>query len=155
MTRRAREGEPRPPWWVGAARFEVGALVEGHPLVVAARCRLGSMPSATHALLDTGAQWSVVGGELAAELEQEAEEEGREIVLHSRLGQVKGRICRLGVTLVAEEGADLLVQASLVISPEWPAPPVLGYGGFLDRIRFGLDPGSSPADDRWIFFGCD
>lgn len=153
--RRRREGEPRQPWWVGASRFEVDALVDGHPVVVAARCRLGSIRVATQALLDTGAQWSVVGGDLADALLAEAEDEGREIILLSRMGKLRGRTYRLPVTLLAEEGENLTIEASLVICPSWPAPPVLGYGGFLERIRLGIDPGTTSTEDRWLFFGSD
>lgn len=154
-SRRRREGEPSQPWWVGASRFEIGAMVDGHPLVVAARCRLGSVRGVTRALLDTGAQWSVVGGDLADALLVDAEDQSREIILHSRVGKLNGRAYRLPVTLLAEEGEDLTIEASLVLCPSWSAPPVLGYGGFLERIRLGIDPGTTPTDDRWLFFGSD
>jgi hypothetical protein len=153
--KQARDGEPRPPWCSGSARFEPGLRVEGHPLVVAVRCRFGSFPADVRALLDTGAQWSVVGGDLAEELRQDAEEEAHEVTLTTRLGVIRGHLFRMRVTLVADHGGDLHVQSSVVLDPKWSGPLVLGYGGFLERIRIGLDPGSAPGDDPWLFFGSD
>lgn len=150
--RHRRDGEPKAPWITGAARFSAGPELNGCRLVLAARCRLGGLGPEMQALLDTGAQWSMVGGELAHVLEAEADDEALEITLSTRLGAVAGRLHRLSITLVADEGADLLVSSSVLLAPLWSGPPILGYSGFLERIRFGLDPGDG-HDDQWLFFG--
>jgi hypothetical protein len=149
--RPVRDGEPQPPWCIGAARFDVGINRNGARLIVAARCRLGTLK--TEALLDTGAEWSIFGGELAEDLEQEADEESRDIVMDTRLGCVDSRLYRLDVALLADEGDDLVISASVLLAPSWEGPPVLGYRGFLERIRFGLDPGLGNSEEQWFFFG--
>jgi hypothetical protein len=123
-----------------------------HLLTVAAPCRFGNQRGVDRALIDTGAQWSVLGGELASQVEADAFSTGEGVVLTTRLGAVRGRFCFLDVTLVADEGDHLLVPATVILAPSWPGPPVLGYRGLLDRIRFGLDPGDGP-EDQWLFFG--
>ncbi|MEO5729649.1 MAG: hypothetical protein ABI134_13625 [Byssovorax sp.] len=150
--RRRVEGEPAAPWCVGLGRFQVDASVAGTTLVVGVRCRFGSLDSDHVALLDTGAHWSIVGGEMAQLLEDEAGESIEIAAMATRLGIIRGRLHRLIVTLAADEGDDLDVPTTLLLAPSWSGPPVLGYRGFLDRVRFGLDPGNGP-DDQWMFFG--
>lgn len=147
------DGEPRPPWCTGIARFEVDVTRSSSRLIVATRCRLGGVGSDIQALLDTGAEWSLVGGEIAQALEKEADDEAKEMVMSTRLGSVHGRLHRLDVTLVADEGEDLCVSSSVLLAPSWDGPPVLGYHGFLERIRFGLDPGHINHEEQRFFFG--
>lgn len=156
MTRRpARDGEPKPPWCSGAARLEPGLSVNGHSLVMAARCRLEHVIGETWALLDTGAQWSLIGGEVADALRDQVDDEAHDVTLQTRLGTVRGRLHRVPITLVADEGIDLSVQSSILLAPEWKGPLILGYGGFLERFRMALDPGSGPGDSPWLLFGSD
>lgn len=139
-------------WSTGCAQYDIERDGGNSPLVVAARCRLGRQETVEWALLDTGAQWSVIGGEVAEALEGELHDSGIEIKMETRFGNYVGRLCRLEVTLEADEGDALLVEATVLVLPEWPGPVVLGYRGFLERIRLGLDPGSG-ANDQWMFFG--
>jgi hypothetical protein len=74
------------------------------------------------------------------------------VTITTRLGSVQARLHTLNVTLGADEGEDLTVRATVLLAPSWPGPPVLGYRGFLERIRFGFDPGTG-HDDQWMFFG--
>jgi hypothetical protein len=147
--RPVRDGEPSPPWCIGAARFNVGTNRNGARLM--ARCRLGTLE--TEALLDTGAEWSIFGGELAEALERDANDERLPIPMDTRLGRVDGRMYRLDIALLADEGEELRVSASVLLAPSWEGPPVLGYRGFLERIRFGLDPGHGNSEEQWLFFG--
>lgn len=155
-----RNGEPTPPWSCGSARFEPGLDVDGHSLIVAVSCRFGSLIGEVQALLDTGAQWSIVGGDMAealkedAEAEHDGDDEAQNVKYATRLGSFDGRLHRVSVTLVADEGEELLVQSTILVIPAWRGPPVLGYRGFLERIRIGLDPGGPIAGPR-LFFGSD
>jgi hypothetical protein len=56
------------------------------------------------------------------------------------------------VALLADDGDDLAIRGTFLIAPSWAGPIVLGYRGFLERIRIALDPGIR-ADDAWLFFG--
>lgn len=72
--------------------------------------------------------------------------------MSTRLGTIHGQLHRLHITLVASEGDDLEIDATLVVAPDWMGPIVLGYRGFLERLRLGLDPGTAD-DDQWLSFG--
>jgi hypothetical protein len=121
---------------------------------VAVKCRIGSLKATDLALLDTGAEWTVVGGDTAKILGDEIGSPSDHIVISTRLGRVKGALYRINVTLVAEQncGKDLTVDGCVFVSEEWEGPTVLGYRGFLERIRVALDPGVK-VDEQTIFFG--
>jgi hypothetical protein len=44
------------------------------------------------------------------------------------------------LTILADDGESLEVQATVFVSRDWPAGTFLGYSGFLERIRFAVDP---------------
>jgi hypothetical protein len=52
------------------------------------------------------------------------------------------------MTLLADEGRELEVDATVFACPHWPGPNFLGYGGLLERIRLALDP-----HRRHFYFG--
>lgn len=104
---------------------------------MAVRCRLGSLSSNEIALLDTGATWSVIDYELAGLLDADLGEPIEAISLSTRFGVLKGTLSRLTITLLAESdwGSDLSVDAAVAVISDWPGPVVLGYQGFLERLR--------------------
>lgn len=57
---------------------------------------------------------------------------------------------RLPVTLVADDGESLEVEAPFFVSPDWRGGTFLGYTGLLDRLRIALD---SPAN--FFYFGSE
>lgn len=103
------------------------------------------------ALLDTAAAWSVIDDETASALPGCLEDLGDTIPYKTRFGSFRGRSHRLSIELIADPGggADLSCDATVLVVQEWPGPIVLGFHGFLEWIRFALDP-----DDRtptWYF----
>jgi hypothetical protein len=94
------------------------------------------------ALLDTGAEWSVLDGGIAASLRSELEDLEVDIDLCTRLGLVHGRLHRLTVELLADAagGESLMVDATILVVPGWIGPVVLGMSGMLERVRLALDP---------------
>ena len=51
-----------------------------------------------------------------------------------------GSLERFPITLPAEEGDALEIDATLFVCEDWHRGNFLGYNGFLERIRFALDP---------------
>jgi hypothetical protein len=142
-------GGPAAPWAVGAARYTLAHPHENGALVVAVRCRLGSLPNEDYALLDTGAQWSVIGPDLAETIQDDLSGAPDTIAMHTRFGRVEGTLRRVSITLVADHGHELIVDATAFFPKEWAGPTVIGYGGLLERVRFALDPGMS---DETLYF---
>ncbi|WP_437292204.1 hypothetical protein [Sorangium sp. So ce406] len=146
-----RLDEAAQPWADSSARYRVATEHEGTLLTVAVRCRIAGLPFESQALLDTGAAWSIIGGDLAELLQAQLGASGQTMILSTRLGRIRGALHDLDVVLVAERGESLAVSGSILIAPGWIGPVVLGYRGFLERLRFALDPGCGP-DDAWFFF---
>lgn len=97
-------------------------------------------PGAILAQLDTGAAWSVFDTEIAGAIGV-LEAAGEIVELDTRFGRKRGRLQRVGVTILADEGESLNVEATIFVCPDWPpGKNFLGYNGLLERIRIALDP---------------
>jgi hypothetical protein len=91
------------------------------------------------AQVDTGAAYSTLETEMAEALDI-LDGEGHAVTLDTRLGPVKGRLERVPITLVADEGESLDIEAVFFVSRDWTGKTFLGYTGLLDHIRIALDP---------------
>jgi hypothetical protein len=100
------------------------------------------------AQLDTGAAWTMLGAELAGSVGLLGGQ-GPVVRLSTRAGDFEGRLERVHVTLIAEEGESLDVDATVFVSADWAGPNFLGWSGFLDRVRFAVDP----SERRYFYFG--
>lgn len=101
----------------------------------------------THAMVDTGGIYLVCHPRLATQLRLEPAEaiSGPQVLLFRR-AVVQGRLYRLTLTLLAQEGDDVVLQATAFV-PElqeeesWgDLPSILGFYGCLECIRFAIDP---------------
>ena len=102
------------------------------------------------ALLDTGAEWSVLDREIAEEIGL-ANNAGYPITIRHKDGSAPGKLVRTSVTLLADEGEALAVEATVFVpDTAWPTTPrnFIGYSGLLERVRFALDPQTND-----IYFG--
>jgi hypothetical protein len=102
----------------------------------------GDAPVTLLAQLDTGAAWSVLNGEIADALGF-LEQAGPTVTLSTRSGTVRGKLIRSSLTIVADEGESCEVDATLFVSRDWAFGNFVGYSGFLERIRFAVDPGTN------------
>jgi hypothetical protein len=91
-------------------------------------------------MVDTAAPWCIFEPRIGKSIEDGLEvlEEG--VFLQTRLGLYRGDLYRGSVRVIESEGAPLDVQALIFLCPDWPGGNFLGYIGFLDRIRFAVDP---------------
>src|SRR4030042_2695793 len=139
-------------WSDGYAPFLANHTHGLHTLLIAVNCRIGDLEVTEFALLDTGAEWSVIDTDTARILGDQLGPFTESITLSTRRGRVRGGLHRLKITLLAEKncGSDLSIDGTVFVSEEWDGPIVLGYRGFLERIRVALDPGLT--DGQQIFF---
>jgi predicted aspartyl protease len=91
------------------------------------------------ALVDTGAAWSILDREVA-EAVTLLDGEGPPAMISTRHGPIRGRLENTTLTILADDGESLEVQATVFVSRDWPAGTFLGYSGLLERIRFAVDP---------------
>lgn len=126
--------------------------VQGPP-VLGASCGLGPASVAeTHvALLDTGAEWSVVAPSVAKAAGAVAL--GERIKFSTRHGLIHGDLARIRVALHATLGLPLVVDGTVFVPDHgWPlqAPSVvLGFRGMLETVRFAID--ARPSTALWWF----
>ncbi len=99
-------------------------------------------------MLDTGAPWCIFEPSVGKAIESRLDELSGTSVLDTRLGRFEGKLGIGTLTLIATEGADLDVEATIFLCPDWPGGNVVGYIGFLARICSGLSPGENN-----FFFG--
>ena len=92
--------------------------------------------------LDTGSPWCVLDPEVAEAIGA-FEIGGEPQTLLAWGNKVAGKLVRLPLTLLAEQGDSLDVSEVLFFVSRDTAPGrrVLGYSTFLSHIRIGLDPG--------------
>ncbi len=135
----------------GSARFHDSAsshLEPGSKIFI--RFRVAPLDQEFLALLDTGATWSILDWEVA-ELAGLHPESGQRIRYSGRWGTIEGSVVPCLFRLPADEGESLEVEGSVFVSTDWRAGNFIGYRGFLERIRFALDPG----ENRFYFGPCD
>ena len=141
-------------WSSGAARYFTDHNSGNRTLSVAVICRLGNLEVKDIALCDTGADWSVISGETAELLEEYLGPPIRSVPMTTRFGRLEGDLRNLDIHLLADPdmGTDVRVESTVLVIKEWPGPTVLGFHGFLEKLRFALDPGVAP-DQEIIYFG--
>lgn len=117
-----------------------------HQLFVAIECLVGDY--SVNALLDTGSQWCILPARIAAAMAEGGASDAPREQMSTRFGTITGRLLRLPLALVAEEGETLDVEAMWFVSIEWPGPAIIGWKGCLERVRFALDP-----TEEQLYFG--
>jgi hypothetical protein len=123
--------------FTGRSRFRTDHTYEQYLLFVAITCTVDDIQ--LDALLDTASQWCILPARVSAEMGHTVQP-GSEALLSTRLGVIGGWLERITVTFTAEEGEPLETEATWFHSPDWTGPPVIGWKGCLERIRFALDP---------------
>ena len=100
------------------------------------------------AAVDTAAPWCIFRPVVANSWMRNLDPIPGPVVLSTRLGQFHGSLFRGLITVLASSGESLDVEATAFLTPEWPGPNFLGYQGFLQRIRFAVDP-----ENNLFYFG--
>ena len=92
------------------------------------------------AMVDTGAPWCILQGPIAKTIKPRLLDLEQELVMSTRFGRIVGRLYSGVVSLIPDDGEALAVETTFFLSPDWPGGNFVGYLGFLDRIRFAIDP---------------
>ena len=106
-------------------------------------------PVTSLALLDTGAEWSVLEREIA-ETVGLTDADGQAITLRHKNGESSGRLVKANIRFLADEGQDLVVEATVFVPDENHdvGGTFVGYTALLEQVRLGLDP-----QNNQIYFG--
>jgi hypothetical protein len=133
----------------GRAYYRTFQRYGPHRLVVAVECRLDGLPSSIVALLDTGAEWSLLPTDVARVLGYSEEYDEPVEEYSVRGGVLTGRRARILTSFPATEGDELTLDASWFIADNWFGPIVIGWSGCLEGFRFALDP--TPGHEHFYF----
>jgi len=114
-------------------------------------CAFEELQEEYDALFDTGAEYSVMHREVAAELGLKPDGETC-LTMSTRLGDFQGSLQRHAVRIPALAGEDLLVEPAWFVCAEWPGPMVLGWRGFLESITFGCNPRATSDEEGRFYF---
>lgn len=131
------------PWNTGGAYLQFLYEVGPHKLITGVECEFLAIQTKQMALLDTGSELSVVSSEiyeLCLQKNVVSETSVGTTNIHTRLGTFAGHLYRVEVGLTAHWGEPLMVEGTFLFCEQWNGPTVLGLQGFLERIRFAIDP---------------
>lgn len=104
------------------------------------KIRAAGIPGVMLAELDTGSPYSILNPEVAESAGIEVGT-GEAYSLMTANGRREGRLVRHELVLLADEGESLRLETTIFVPTESIANhPFLGYCGFLEAIRIGLDP---------------
>jgi hypothetical protein len=135
--------QPTVPWSTGGAYLQFLYKSGPHKLVTGVECEFSTFQMKQMVLLDTGAELSVVGHPIyqwVVDTDFALGSPVDQVTLHTRLGTFTGNLHRVEVTLTAQWGQPLTIEGTFLFCEEWTGPTVLGFHGFLERIRFAIDP---------------
>jgi hypothetical protein len=133
---------------LGGDRFTQGRITfrDQHPEVSEPTAKIyvpifvGDLDVITYAQLDTGAAWSVLDPAVAMRLGILGKP-GFTTNLTTHLGRISGRLVRLPVRFLSDQGEPFETEGTFFVSPDCPpGRTFLGYSGLLESIRFALDP---------------
>ena len=98
-----------------------------------------ALPGPIFAQLDTGAAWSILDVEVAEAMSLLGGD-GEPARMRTKDGPFEGRLERVSLEIVADEGDALRFETTVWVCPDWRGGTFLGYAGLLDHIRFAVDP---------------
>jgi Aspartyl protease len=125
-----------------SAKFAEEAIGETSTKVYV-RVRLGRDITEIEFMLDTGAAWTMIHRDLADEhglLRPSSAGVDDVSISTARQGLIHGSLVKCPLTIVADLGSPVQLQATVFCSEGWMGPNILGYQGALQSLRFALDP---------------
>jgi hypothetical protein len=136
-----------------AHRPEVNWSDEDTPMRLRIECVIEGKPFIAH--IDTGAPWSVLGGQLIYDLEDALTPLDQRVCLQTAHGLIEGELHRINMTLMGEGASNNLdLSIRVIVANTWTGPPLmLGMRGCLDSFRWAFDAGFHAEDTPRLFFG--
>ncbi len=129
------------PWNTAATHLLIDYPYNSHNLLVALRFTVVKESPFLIGLLDTAATWVILPESILTSLQIAVDTSlSLKEKMSSRFGVYEGYLNRLPLNFIAESGDSLQIEATCFISGDWPGPPVIGWKGCLERIRFAIDP---------------
>lgn len=135
----------------GAAHYEDFYSNEEHAARIVLTVTVARQTT-VQAIVDTGATWCIFAPDMVQDSAPVNHALG--VTLLVRGISYTGKLVRMKIGLRAERGGDDLDVDATVFVPKlppgaaWPHPNFIGLDGFLNRVRFAVDP-----SDGIFYFG--
>jgi hypothetical protein len=94
-------------------------------------------------MVDSAAPWCIFDAEIGEAIRKSFDLVSGPVVLSTRLGNFGGALYSGEVAFEVLEGESFDLEIVAFLSPDWQGGNFLGYEGFLQRIRFAVDPESN------------
>lgn len=91
-------------------------------------------------LLDTGGHYCLLNQTVAHLLRDQLTDSLGQFWVRTAHGRLSGELYLHSITLLAEVGESVDVEATVFTPSDWHGPCFPGYAGALDRVRFAVDP---------------
>lgn len=140
------------PFTTSLTQFSDHVPGHEHEARIGVPIQVGAFENQVLAVVDTAAHWCVVDKQIAEAAGFDLSD-GEKDTLSTRRGPIQGTIVRDYITLLADQGDSLRVEATIFVPDGdcWEGQPsFLGYQGFLERVRFAVSPISNE-----FYFGPD
>ena len=95
------------------------------------------------AVVDTAAPWCIFRPGIGSFIPENFEllsDRDESVKLSTRLGLIYGALYHGSITIPADHGESLSLEATVFLSPDWRGDNFLGYQGLLQKLRFAVDP---------------
>jgi hypothetical protein len=108
----------------------------------------------TTAIIDTASPWCILDPEEAEGIDTTILEWLLNVEdLRTARGNISGNLYRMSISLEAARGQGISIESKVLVPTlnlyqEWRLPNFIGFEGFLDMIRFAVDPSR-----RLFYFG--
>jgi hypothetical protein len=132
------------PFAIGRARYfddPIKGLTSSPRIFL--EVRPGRLPIPVLAMVDTAAPWCIFDAEIGDEIRRSFEPVSGWVALSTRLGTFKGILYSGQIAFEVLDGESFTLDVTAFLSPDWQGGNFLGYEGFLQRIRFAVDPESN------------
>jgi len=98
------------------------------------------------AIVDTGSPWCILDPAMVELIETRIEAAyapNERLLIRGTL--YEGRLLRIPISIPTEQGSNYEIDATVFVptldaADSWPHPNFIGLEGFLNRIRFAIDP---------------
>jgi len=99
-------------------------------------------------MIDTAAPWCIFASPIGRSIRDHFQPISEILSLSTRLGNFRGRLYLVPLSFPVVQGESLEIEATVFVSADWSGENFLGYEGFLQRIRFAVDP-----ENNLFYFG--
>lgn len=137
-------------WSTGSAKYYPDYVFGEARLLIAIQFSIGRGLPSIHGLLDTASTWIVFRKDFLSSFDIPIDEDPAVMEkMETRFGTITGFLNRIPIIIIAEEGGGTSaeIDSTCFVSDQWPGPPVIGWKGCLERMKFAIDP----SLDRFYF----